>query len=133
MYYTTVPQHLASDPVLGKRYGNADAMRLRDYRKRLDEPISAEEVDQVSSAHPSRPMVGIDSGRGVDGYGVDRGGRSAEFGLYWKHHYSKGQLLVETIQETVADLDRGRSSNEPPCPVEWPSSNVSLLTWRRLG
>lgn len=52
MYYTTVPQHLFSDPVLGKRYGNADAMRLRDIRKRLDEPISVDsEVDQVSLAN----------------------------------------------------------------------------------
>lgn len=47
MYYTAVPQHLVSDPVLGRRYGNSEAMRLRDLRKRLDEPISPQEVEEL--------------------------------------------------------------------------------------
>lgn len=46
-YYTVIPQHLAADPVLGRRYGHAEALRLRDLRKRLEDPISPEDVDDV--------------------------------------------------------------------------------------
>lgn len=48
MYYTSIPLGVLNDPRLSRRYTSADAPRLRDIRKRLDGPTTADEVDAIA-------------------------------------------------------------------------------------
>lgn len=48
-YYTDIPATI-SDPTLSFKYGNADAPRLKDLKKRLDSTTFPEDADEVSSA-----------------------------------------------------------------------------------
>lgn len=49
IYYNSFPPNSYSDPLLNRRYANADAPRLRDLRKQLDGSLlTTEDIDQIA-------------------------------------------------------------------------------------
>lgn len=123
-YYTAIPQHLASHPVLGRRYGNAEALRLRDLRKRFDDNISPQSVDEVRVI----PLLYV-ADRVIARVGAARRDCPAQFRLHRQHHCPEGVYAARPR----APADRPRSLSERRSRDGWPHWSESRLIWPRSG
>lgn len=103
-YYTEIPTTIL-DPTLSYKYGNADAPRLKEIRKRLDMIVRAEEADEVSFHFSFSDCRFVeDSSDFMDDYclradcdGIAGRSRRVEFGLYWEYIGAKGAMRALLI------------------------------------